>query len=151
MSPETYSSFYLIKTLYKRTIRAPCSVTAAKFNKCIYFTLIFIARKLSMGLIIRYPSLKIVGRIIIHKPNIFTGTRTQGSFRVCNLCYCNLPSEANNFVLGSVLLSCLVTKLQKSSSPVLKPKTYFRGYGFYPVISQLKQVTLILAPFFYRA
>jgi hypothetical protein len=90
-------------------------------------------------------------KIVMRKLNIFTGTRTRDSFRVCNLCSCNLPAETNNFVLGSLLLSCLITELQKPSSPGLDPRTDFRVYGLCPVISSLKQTTLVLAPFFYRA
>jgi hypothetical protein len=65
----------------------------------------------------------------IPKPNILTGSRTQDSFWVCNICSCIIFSETNNFVLGSILLSCLVTELQKPPSPGLEPRTDFVGYG----------------------
>jgi hypothetical protein len=50
---------------------------------------------------------------IMPKPNIFTKTRTQGSFRVCDLTSCNLLADRNNSVLCAVLLSCLVSELRK--------------------------------------
>jgi hypothetical protein len=114
-----------------------------------YISCVFIARKLILGLIIRYVFFNITGKIIIRKPNIFTGTRTQDNLRVCNLRSCNFPAETNNFVLGSVL-SCLVTELQKPSSPGLKPSTDFEGYGPCPTLAYLKQTILVLTPFFYH-
>jgi hypothetical protein len=93
----------------------------------------FIARKLSTGQIVRYISLNdkkiiIIIIIIIPKPNIFTGTRTQDSFRVCDLSSCNLLAETNNFVLYTILL-CLVSKLLKTSSSKIEPRTVSRGCG----------------------
>jgi hypothetical protein len=69
-----------------------------------------------IGLVIRYVSLNIIEKII-PKPNIFTETRTQGSFRVRDLCSCNFLAETNNFGLGAVLLSYLVSELQEPPSP----------------------------------
>jgi hypothetical protein len=51
------------------------------------------------------------------------------SFRSCGLCYCNLSAEKNNFSLGAVLLSCLVSEVQKPSSPVFEPRTDFGDCG----------------------
>jgi hypothetical protein len=48
-------------------------------------------------------SLNIIERII-PKHKIFTETRTQDSFRVCDLSSCNLLSETNKFCLGAVIL-----------------------------------------------
>jgi hypothetical protein len=48
---------------------------------------------------------------------IFTGNGTQDSFSSCDLCFCNLLFETNNFGLGAVLLSCLVSELQETPSP----------------------------------
>jgi hypothetical protein len=67
--------------------------------------------------------------IINPKPNIFTETRTQGSFRVCDLSSCNLLAETNNSVLCAILLLCLVSDQQKSYSTGLEPRTVFRGCG----------------------
>jgi hypothetical protein len=72
-------------------------------------------------------------RKIIPKSNIFTETRTQDSFRVRGLGFCNLLGETNNFVLCAVLLSCLVYKLQKPSSPRLAPRTVF---GFVTLVPE---------------
>jgi hypothetical protein len=47
-------------------------------------------------------SLNVVEKII-HKPQIFTETRIQDSFRVCDLSSYNLLSETNKFCLGAVL------------------------------------------------
>jgi hypothetical protein len=76
-----------------------------KFERWSHLLSIFIARKLSIDLIM-YVSLNIIGKII-PKPNIFTGTRNQDGFWVCNLCSCNL-AERNIFCLGAILTSCLV-------------------------------------------
>jgi hypothetical protein len=122
--------------------------------------------KAYQDLIIRYASLNIIENYyyIIHKPKIFTKTRTQSSFRVCDLsscnilakntillvselqktsssglepravfvgcgrCYCNLLVETNNFGLGDILLSCLVSKIQKPPWPGFEPRTLFRSF-----------------------
>jgi hypothetical protein len=83
-----------------------------------------------MGLIIRYVSSNITDKVI-PKPNIFTETGTQGSFRVCDLSPCNLLVKTNNFGLCTVLLSCLISELQKPSSPGLEPRAVFRGFDRY--------------------
>jgi hypothetical protein len=49
-------------------------------------------------------------------------------FRGCGTCFCNLLAEINNFGLGPVLLSCLVSELQKPPSPGLKPRTISRSF-----------------------
>jgi hypothetical protein len=90
-------------------------------------------------------------RKIILKLNIFTGTRTEDSFRVVYLSSCNLFAEINNFVLCAILLSCLVSELQKPSSLGIEPGQFFGVVTFVSVISSWKQTTLVLAPFFYRA
>jgi hypothetical protein len=81
--------------------------------------------------------------IIISKPNIFTETRTQGSFWVCDLSFCNLLAETNNLVLFAVLLLPLVSELQKPSSPELEPRTAFGVVFFVSVISCSKQTSLV--------
>jgi hypothetical protein len=43
------------------------SVTAGKFDKCLFFLSIFLARKLIIGIIIRQVSLNTTGNIIIPK------------------------------------------------------------------------------------
>jgi hypothetical protein len=85
--------------------------------------------------------------IIIPKTNIFTEARTQDIFRVCVQSSCNLVVE-ENFVLCTILLSCLVSELQKTSSPGLEPKMVV---AVVPVISLSKQTALVLAAFSYRA
>jgi hypothetical protein len=47
---------------------------------------------------------------------IFAGNRTQEDFRSCGLSFCNFLFETNSSGLGAVLLSCLVSELQKSPS-----------------------------------
>jgi hypothetical protein len=66
--------------------------------------------------------------IIIPQPNIFTDTRTQDSFRVCDLSSCNLFIETNNFGLGNVLLLCVVSKIQKSLSLGFEPRTFSQSF-----------------------
>jgi hypothetical protein len=97
------------------------SVIAGKLDKRLRLLSIFIVRKLSIGLIIWYVSLNITGRII-PKPSIFTGTGTQDRFWVSDLCSCNLLAETNNFCLGAIILSCLVSKLQQHSHRDSDPK-----------------------------
>jgi hypothetical protein len=111
---------------------ATSSVTEGKFDKCLHFLSIFISWRLTIGLIIRYVSLNIIEIIIIiitiiSKSNIFTETRNQYSFQICDLSSCNLLAETNNFVLCPVLLSCLVSELQKLSSPRLELRTVSSG------------------------
>jgi hypothetical protein len=49
--------------------------------------------------------------------------------RRCGLCFCNILAETSNFGLDVVLLSWLVSDLQKPCSSSLKARTAFRGYG----------------------
>jgi hypothetical protein len=59
---------------------------------------------------------------------IFTGTGTQDTFSwLClsyGLCSCNLHAETNNSGLGAVFLLCLVSELQKPSSPGLESRSF---------------------------
>jgi hypothetical protein len=66
-------------------------------------------------------------RKIIPKPKIFTDNRTQDSFRHCGVCFYNLFFETNNFDLGSILLSCLVSELQEPPSPGIE-LYFFRSF-----------------------
>jgi hypothetical protein len=102
-------------------------VTAGKFDKYLYFLSIFTTQKLIMGLTIRFVSLNVTEQIIIniHKLNIFTEIRTQDNFRVCDLRFCNLLAKTNNVALCAILLSYLVSELQKPHSPELEPRTVF--------------------------
>jgi hypothetical protein len=62
--------------------------------------------------------------------NIFIGTHSQSSFQGFNRCSCNLLAETNTFGIGAILQSCLVSELQKPSSPGLGPRTViFRDCG----------------------
>jgi hypothetical protein len=88
---------------------------------------------------------------IIPKPKIFTDTRTEDSFRVCDLGSCNLLSETNKFCLDAVLLLCLVLELHKTSLSGLEPRTDLGVVAFVSIISFPKQTALVLAPFFCRA
>jgi hypothetical protein len=66
---------------------------------------------------------------IVLKPVIFTETRTQNTCWVCDLSSCNLLTETNNSVLCAVLISCLISELQKNFSSGFEPRTVFRGCG----------------------
>jgi ABC-type arginine transport system permease subunit len=50
-----------------------------------------------------------------------------------------------------LLFYCAVSELQKPSSPGLEPKTVSQDVGFISTISSSKKITLVLAPFSYRA
>jgi hypothetical protein len=52
---------------------------------------------------------------------------TRCKFWGFGLCSCNLLAEANEFGLGGVLLSCLVSEIQKTSSLGIEPRTVFHG------------------------
>jgi hypothetical protein len=70
-------------------------------------------------------------KIITPKLSIFTGTRKQDRFWVCDLCSCNLIADTNSFCLGAILLSCLVSKLQKHFHRDSNPGQIFRVCGLY--------------------
>jgi hypothetical protein len=53
-------------------------------------------------------------RKILLSPNQ-TGTHTQDSFRVCDLCFCNLVAATNGFRLGAILLAGSVSELKRPS------------------------------------
>lgn len=59
--------------------------------------------------------------------NIFTGTRTQGTIRVCASCSCNLFVGTNNGDPGVVLLY-LVSELQKPPWQGLEFRALLRGF-----------------------
>jgi hypothetical protein len=74
--------------------------------------------------------------IIIPKPSIFTKTRNQDGFQVCDLGPWNLLTKTNNFVLCAILLLCSVSQLQKTSSLRFKLIGQFFGtVAFISVIS----------------
>jgi hypothetical protein len=79
------------------------------------------------------------------------GLEPRTDFRRRFLCFCNLPTETNNFGLGIILLSCLVSELKKQSSPGLELENrFFWVVAFVPIISLLKQTTMALVLFFYH-
>jgi hypothetical protein len=58
------------------------------------------------------------------------GLEPRTDFCGCFLYSCNLSAETNNFVIGAVLLSYLVSELRKPSSLGLEPRNYpgFRNF-----------------------
>jgi hypothetical protein len=46
-------------------------------------------------------------------------------FRDSGLCRCVVLFETNNFILGAVLLLCLISELQEPFSPEVELRTYF--------------------------
>jgi hypothetical protein len=90
-------------------------------------------------------SLNIIERIT-PKSKIFTETRAEDSFRVCDLSSCNLLSETNNFILYAVL-SCLGFKLLEPSPSELEPRIFFVFVILVSVIFSPKQTILFFAPF----
>jgi hypothetical protein len=92
--------------------------------------------------IVEYHRKIIIIIIIISKPNIFTETRTQDSLCVFDLSSCNLLAETNNFVLRAVLLSCLVSELQKPPSPGLKPRAVFWSFDHSKIYSWFQGISM---------
>jgi hypothetical protein len=60
------------------------------------------------------------------------GLEPRTDFRVFYFCSCNLPAEANNPGLGTVVLLCLVSELKNSSSG-LEPRTDFFFWVLWPL------------------
>jgi hypothetical protein len=52
----------------------------------------------------------------------------------CDLCSCNSSFETNNFGLGTVLLSYLVSELQETPSPGIDLMTFFPAFCPYYVL-----------------
>jgi hypothetical protein len=63
------------------------------------------------------------------------GLESRTDFSGCGLCFCNPSAETNNFDLGALLSSCLISELQKPSSPELERRPYFLGCTFVLVTS----------------
>jgi hypothetical protein len=78
------------------------------------------------------------------------GLETRTDFWVCDLCSRNLLAETNNFCLGTILISCLVSKLQKYSHRDSNPGQFSWLWPLFLLISSSKQSTLVLTPSFYR-
>jgi hypothetical protein len=66
----------------------------------------------------------------------FTRRQIQESFGGRGFCFCNLLFETKNFGLGAVLVLCLVSEVQKPSSPGIEPRTVF-GDGCGPYFCNL--------------
>jgi hypothetical protein len=76
--------------------------------------------------------------------NILVTTHHWDSFRSCGLCFFNLLAGTNNFGLGAILLSCLVSEQQKTFLLGMAFKTVFRGYGlcFCNLLTETKKFKL---------
>jgi hypothetical protein len=66
---------------------------------------------------------------------IFIGLEPRMVFRVCDPCPCNLLAETSESGLGALLLSCIVSNLQKTSSPGFEARTVPRSFGLYKMFS----------------
>jgi hypothetical protein len=55
------------------------------------------------------------------------------------LCSCDLLAKTNNFGLGAVLLSCLVSELQEPLSPRIELRTLFQSFDLSMFSSCLKE------------
>jgi hypothetical protein len=65
---------------------------------------------------------RLLSAVTITTEAIFIGTRTLDTFFYsCGLCFCNVLVETNDFVLGAILPSRLVSELQKPSHQVWGP------------------------------
>jgi hypothetical protein len=81
-------------------------------------------------------------KIIIPKYNIFTGPRTQETFSGLWFLSCNLVFETNNFGIGAILLSCLVSTLQELSSPGLELGTASGYFDVFEVSSWSQEISV---------
>jgi hypothetical protein len=109
------------------TSRVPAVLLRGNLTNSYIVLPIFIALKLSIDFIIRYVSVNIIGKIIT-KPNIFTGTRSQDSFWICDLSSYILLADTNITGLDAILLSCTVSELQEPPSPGLELKKLFPSF-----------------------
>jgi hypothetical protein len=131
----------------------------------LHFVTIFIARKLIM----RYVSFNITGKQLFLNPKSLPGLELSVVFGTNNLvlrsfllsCLVTRATETtftgtrtqDNFrsYLGSVLLSSFVIRATETIFTGTQTRDNFRSYGPCPAISSLKQITLVLVSFFYRA
>jgi hypothetical protein len=67
----------------------------------------------------------------VRRETIFIATRTTAAFLGYNLFSCKLLTQTNNFGYGTVLSLCVVSELQKKSSPELEHGTGFGDFGHY--------------------
>jgi hypothetical protein len=118
-----------------------------------FLTNLLFCPKAYQGLVIRYISLIIIEKIIIITPksNTFTETRTRDSFRICDLSSRNLLAETNIFFFAPFFYRAYFPNYTNHLHRETNPGQFFVIVAFVPVISSPKQITFVLAPFFYRA
>lgn len=73
----------------------------------------------------------IVKNSITPKPDIFIRTRTKETYCVCGRCSCNIIVEKDNYGHGAILLSCIVSELQKSVITLLHERRNDRRFSAY--------------------
>jgi hypothetical protein len=81
-------------------------------------------------------------KIFIPKTNIFTETRTQDSFRVCDLSSCYLLAETNNFVFWTILLLHVVSRIEEPPSPGFEPRTLSRSFYLFKISSWFQGISM---------
>jgi hypothetical protein len=81
---------------------------------------------------------------------ILVRSRTQGIFRCRGLSSCNILAEINNFGPGAVLLSTYFPSNRNHLRLESNQGQFFKVLVFVSVIFYFKQLTLVLAQFFYR-
>jgi hypothetical protein len=64
-----------------------------------------------------------------YRKYLYWNSNSEQVFWVCDLCSFSLLAETSNAGIIYVLLPSLVTKVQKTSSPGLKPRTVLQGCG----------------------
>jgi hypothetical protein len=79
------------------------------------------------------------------------GFEPKTDFRGCGVYSCNFLVKTNNFGLGDVLLSCLVSDYRNHLHRDSNPGQFFGIITCVPVIISSTQTTLVMATFFYRA
>jgi hypothetical protein len=85
-------------------------------------------------------SIHIIGKNYHSQSQHLHRNSNPGQFSGFNIYSCILLAETHHFVIGSVILSCLVSELQKPFLPGLEHKRYFRNYDLRPAFSGWKQL-----------
>jgi hypothetical protein len=102
------------KKIFFQTVH---NFTMGKYDKCLHFILIFIAWKHIVSLIVQYVSLYNIQKISLNK------TRSPRLKFWAVLGLCNILTETKKFALCIILLSCVISKLERTSSLGLEPRT----------------------------
>jgi hypothetical protein len=100
---------FIPQMIYEWTSTMSTVLLRGNWNRCLHFLSIFIARKLTIDLIIdKYLWISqkiIIIIIIIPKSNTFANSQTQDSSQLCDLSYRNLIAEKSSLSRSSIVTS----------------------------------------------